>query len=111
MLQQKHRHQAFIINMDQTPYNPKDTDRRTLNEKGVKTVNAKTMKTSLDRITCMLAVCADGTKLPPLLVFKAKPGRSVEREQKHRHQAFNINMDQTPYNPKDTDRSNNHVLF
>ena len=80
MLQQKHRHQAFIINMDQTPYNPKDTDRRTLNEKGVKTVNAKTMKTSLDRITCMLAVCADGTKLPPLLVFKAKPGGSVERE-------------------------------
>ena len=80
MLSQPHRHQAFIINMDQTPYNPKDTERRTLNEKGVKTVNAKTMKTSLDRITCMLTVCADGTKLPPLLIFKAKPGGSVERE-------------------------------
>jgi len=80
MLEQPHRHQAFIINMDQTPYNPKDTDRRTLNAKGVKTVNAKTMKTSLGRITCMLTVCADGTKLPPLLIFKAKPGGSVERE-------------------------------
>jgi len=66
MLRQPHRHQAFIINMDQTLYNPKDTERRTLNEKGVKTFNAKTMKMSLDRITCMLTVCADGTKIPPL---------------------------------------------
>lgn len=80
LLQQPNRHQAFIINMDQTPYNPKDTEKKTLNERGVKTVNLKTMKTSLDRITCMLTVCADGTKLPPLLVFKAKPGGAVERE-------------------------------
>lgn len=80
LLHQPNRHQAYIINMDQTPFNPKDGDNKTLNEKGVKTVHGKSIKTSLDRITCMLTVCADGTKLPPLLIFKAKPGGSVEKE-------------------------------
>jgi len=31
-------------------------------------------------VTCCLAVTADGTKLPPLIVYKAKTGGSVEKE-------------------------------
>lgn len=80
LLHQPNRHKAFIINMDQTPYNPKDAPSRTLAYRGSRTVNAKEMKTSVGRVTAMLSVCADGTKLPPLLIFKGKPGGSVEKE-------------------------------
>lgn len=81
-IHQGNRHPAFIINMDQTPYNPKETANRTLAKRGSKTVNGKEIKTSVGRITGCLAVCADGTKLPPLLVYKAKPTGSVVREVK-----------------------------
>lgn len=64
LLHQSNRDKAFIINMDQTPYNPKDTPAKTLHKRGEKTVTAKTIKTGVDRITCCLTVCADGSKLP-----------------------------------------------
>jgi hypothetical protein len=81
LLQQRNRSQAFILNMDQTPYNcGKDTAKRTLAYKGSKTVNAKTVKTSIGRISVLLCVAANGTKLPPLLVYKGKPGGSIEKE-------------------------------
>ena len=80
LLEQPNRSKAFIINMDQTPYDPKDSEKRTLAKKGSKTVHGKNAKTSIGRISALLAVCADGTKLPPLLVYKGKPGGSVERE-------------------------------
>ena len=69
--------------MDQTPCNPTDMPDRTLDCVGAKTVAAKMMKVSLGRITCCLAVCADGTKLRPMLIFKGKPGGSVEKEFKN----------------------------
>ena len=71
-IHQRNRHPAFVANMDQTPHNPKDTEKRTLARRGAKTVNQKQIKTSVGRITGCLTVCADGTKLPPLLVCKAK---------------------------------------
>ncbi len=77
---QQNRHQAYILNMDQTPYNVKDAPSRTLAERGSRSVDGKTPKTSVGRISCFLTVCADGSKLPPLLVYKGKPGGSVERE-------------------------------
>lgn len=80
LLLQSNRMQKYIINMDQTPYNPKDTAGKTLHKRGDKTVASKTMKTSVDRITCCLSVCADGTKLPPLLVYKGKPGGLIQKE-------------------------------
>jgi hypothetical protein len=79
-LQQTNRHPAFIINMDQTPYKPKDTAKRTLAKRGSKTVSVKEPKCSVGRITACLAVCADGTKLEPLLVYKAKPNGTVKNE-------------------------------
>ena len=80
LIHQPNRDKRFIINMDQTPYNIKDTDSRTLDEKGTKTVTAKSVKTSVGRVACSLAVCADGTKLRPFLICKGKPGGSIERE-------------------------------
>jgi hypothetical protein len=77
---QSNRSNAFIINMDQTPYNPKDTQAKTLAKRGAKTVNAREMKTSVGRVSALLAVCADGTKLMPLIVMKGKVGGSIERE-------------------------------
>eukprot|EP00977_Amphora_coffeiformis_P021679 scaffold9725_cov76-Amphora_coffeaeformis.AAC.1 len=55
---QANRHPAFILNMDQTPYNVNDPPNETLNERGVKTVNAKAPKSSVGRITTNLCVAA-----------------------------------------------------
>lgn len=66
--------------MDQTPYNPTDSPNKTLDYIGSTTVATKKMKVSIGRITCCLAVCADGTKLRPMLIYKGKPGGSIERE-------------------------------
>jgi hypothetical protein len=69
--------------MDQSPYNPGDTSKKTLTFKEQKTVNIKEIKTSVGRISALLTVCADGTKLEPLLVYKAKPNGTVVRELKN----------------------------
>ena len=81
LLQQPNHHPAFIINMDQTPFSILDTPKKTLNQKGKRTVNAKTPKLSLGRITCLLTVCADGTKLPPLLCFRGRPCGPIEKKE------------------------------
>ena len=81
-LHQCNRHPAFIMNMDQTPYNPTDTGNTTLARRGSKTVVGKDIKTSVGRITACLTVCADGTKLEPFLIYKAKPNGTVYRELK-----------------------------
>ena len=80
LLEQPNWSKAFIVNMDQTPHDPKDLEKRTLAKKGSRTVHGKSAKTSIGRISALPAVCTDGTKLPPLLVHKGKPGGSVERE-------------------------------
>jgi hypothetical protein len=80
LMNQTNRSNAFIINMDQTPYNPKDTQAKTLAKRGARTVTAREIKTSVGRVSALLAVCADGTKLPPLIVMKGKAGGSIERE-------------------------------
>jgi hypothetical protein len=80
LIHQPNRLKKYIINMDQTPYNPSDVDETTMAKRGAKTVTCKKMKCGVGRITICVAVVADGTKLPPLLVFKAKPGGSVSRE-------------------------------
>lgn len=57
-------------------------------ETGDKEISVKTGGKEKTRITAVLAVCADGTKLPPCLIFKGKPtppgktpaANSIERE-------------------------------
>jgi len=45
---------------------------KTVDVKGVKTIMIKTSGNEKTRYTVVLACCADGTKLPPLLNFKRK---------------------------------------
>jgi len=45
---------------------------KTVDVKGAKTVTIKTSDNEKTRYTVVLACCADGTKLPPLLTFKRK---------------------------------------
>ena len=63
---------SLIGNADQTPLtfdNPYD---RTLNMKGAKMVSIATTGHEKSRFTVMLACMADGTKLPPYVIFKRK---------------------------------------
>ena len=80
LIQQQNRQKRFIINMDQTPYDPHDSPKRTYTKKGAKTVTGKDMNTSVGRVTVCLAVCADGHKLPPMVVFKGQPDKYKWRE-------------------------------
>ena len=45
---------------------------KTMDVKGAKTIMIKTTGNEKTRYTVVLACCADGTKLPPLLFFKRK---------------------------------------
>ena len=45
---------------------------KTVDVKGAKTVMIKTSGNEKTRYTVVLACCADGTKLPPLAIFKRK---------------------------------------
>lgn len=66
--------------MDQTPYNPQLISNKTLHKKGTKTVPISQMKSNINHLVVCLAVCGDGTKIPPLIVFKVKLGGSIEKQ-------------------------------
>jgi hypothetical protein len=61
-----------IANMDEVPLFFDMPMTRTVDEKGVKTVAIKTSGHEKTHFTAVLACCADGTKLPPMLIFKRK---------------------------------------
>ena len=90
LLKQRNRDKRFIINMDQTPFNPKDSNTKTLAVKGSKTVNAKEIKTSVGRVTVCLTVCADGTKLPPLSTKEILEMLSKERSRTSPKELFTV---------------------
>jgi len=59
-------------NMDEVPLMLDVPSNKTLDVKGAKTIMIKTSGNEKTRYTVVLACCADGTKLPPLLIFKRK---------------------------------------
>ena len=61
-----------IGNMDETPLTFDMPANRTVDKCGSKTILLKTTGHEKLGFTCVLAVTADGGKLPPLLVFKRK---------------------------------------
>ena len=61
-----------IGNMDEVPMCFDMPPDRTVNSKGEKTVQIKTTGHEKSHFTVVLSCCADGTKLPPLLIFKRK---------------------------------------
>ncbi|CAI7856774.1 unnamed protein product [Closterium sp. NIES-54] len=62
----------LIVNADQTPLWLEMPAERTLEMKGARTVHVRTAGYEKERVTVMLAVTADGLKLPPYVIFKRK---------------------------------------
>ena len=63
---------AHIGNMDETPMFFDVVGNTTINKKGEKTVLVKTTRHEKQHFTVVLACLADGTKLPPMIIFKRK---------------------------------------
>ena len=59
-------------NMDQVPLTFDVPSNKTADVKGSKTIMIKTSGNEKTRYTVVLACCADGTKLPTLLISKRK---------------------------------------
>ena len=73
-----------IANMDETPLFLNMARTRTIAKIGSKTVNIKTHGQEKVRVTVILWIVADGTKLPPVVVFKGNPNGRVAKElEKH----------------------------
>ena len=77
---QSNRDKRFIINMDQTPNFFSMVPNTMLNHVGDRSVNVCLSSGSTMCVTVALSVTAAGGLLPPMFVFKAKPGGHVQRE-------------------------------
>ena len=71
---------AQVANMDETPLFLNMVRTKTIAKIGSKTVNIKTHGQEKVRVTAVLWIIADGTKLPPVLVFKGKPDGRIAKE-------------------------------
>ena len=71
----------YINNVDQTPVFFTSHLKQTLEMRGLKTVTIHTSKQDTRWATLAVKVCVDGTKLPPMLIFKGKQyGRIAAKE-------------------------------
>ncbi|CAJ0868728.1 11424_t:CDS:2 [Entrophospora sp. SA101] len=61
-----------IGNMDETPVYFDMVGNLTIDKHGAKTVQVQTTGNDKNRFTCVLTILADGTKLPPIVIFKGK---------------------------------------
>jgi len=59
-------------NMDEVPLTSDVPSNKTVDVKGAKTIMIKISGNEKTHYTVILPCCADGTKLPPLLIFKRK---------------------------------------
>ena len=72
--------QDYILNMDQTPVFFSMAPNTTLNVRGAQTVNVRSLSSLTIRCTVAVTVTASGKMLPPMIIFKGKPGGRIERE-------------------------------
>ncbi|CAJ0898964.1 15900_t:CDS:2 [Entrophospora sp. SA101] len=61
-----------IGNMDETPVYFDMVGNLTIDKHGAKTVQVRTTGNDKNRFICVLIILADGTKLPPIVIFKGK---------------------------------------
>jgi hypothetical protein len=78
----------FFVNMDETPLYNDSKPTRVISDKGASSVNGRKTRTGDYRSTVFLAVSAGGHKLTPMIVFKAKPGKSVEKSFKNKKEGY-----------------------
>ena len=65
--------------MDETPLYNDNKPKKTIADRGSQTVNGRKTRTGDYRSSVFLAVTLDGQKLPPMIVFKGQPGKTVEK--------------------------------
>ena len=67
-----------IGNVDETPVFFEMYQNKTIAKIGAKKVNIKSFGCDKLRISIILTILANGDKLAPLIVFKSKPGKTLE---------------------------------
>ena len=75
------RDKRFVINMDQTPIYFSMHSKRTLEKKGVWTVNVLTSTNDTRRVTVAAMITASGDQLTPYVIFNGSPSGRIAREQ------------------------------
>ena len=68
----------LIGNVDETPICLELITTTTLEKIGEKTIKIRTFGKTKQRITCLIWILANGMRLPPMLVFKGVPARTLE---------------------------------
>lgn len=68
-----------LVNVDETPIYMEMPENKTVEFKGAKDIDIATFGGEKVRISLILACAGNGTKLPPLLIFKAKRGGKLEK--------------------------------
>jgi DDE superfamily endonuclease len=69
----------YFLNMDQTAVYFESKSRTIVARKGKKSVCQRDSGCDAKRATVVVTVAADGTKLDPFFIFKARPGKKVEQ--------------------------------
>ena len=72
-----------ILNMDETPCNLEMGFDNTIDFIGKKSIEIETFGREQYRITIILTIEGDGTKLPPFVILKGKPGKIIENHVKN----------------------------
>ena len=75
------RDKRFVMNMDQTPVYFSMHSKRTLEKKGVRTVNVLTSTNDTRRVTVAATITASGDQLTPFVIFKGSPTGRIASEQ------------------------------
>ena len=70
---------ALIANMDETPIYLDLVPRKTVDRKGKKSIRVRTTNSEKRHITATICCTADGTYLPPFVVFKGKTSRPLRK--------------------------------
>ena len=65
--------------MDETPLFFNMTPSKTVSKKGGKSIIIRTQNLEKCRLSVLLTITADGIKLPPFLIFKAKVNEDIEK--------------------------------
>jgi hypothetical protein len=65
-----------FIKVDETPVYMEMIGPTTITKKGLKSITINTNGSEKQRISAVLSIIGDGNKLPPLLIFKGKKGKT-----------------------------------
>lgn len=70
----------LIANMDETPICYENNYSTTITTIGAQTVSVKNFNKDKLRITVILCIISDGTKQPPLIIFKGETNKAKEKK-------------------------------